>query len=383
MSKFFPFFQPIVDIPSGKIVGYEALARTKDEKNGEVISCGPMFSDANVRKDFLLDLDRTVRQQAIETIAAMPSDTFITLNISPEWIDLLDAQQDVPTIKMIKESGVDPRRIIIEITEKHGDVTKLQRLVSLYRAEGMRIAIDDFGAGFSEIGRLIALEPDIIKLDMRFFKSAVEGGIADDALRAVAFMAERIGCEILCEGVETEKEFDFAIDCGATLIQGFLFHPAVMHFVEPVETRNQVSVLRSHFLEGKILEEQLHCQRYAGTREKAHLIKQAWGENNRFDLKLLPSITENIVRFYVCGKNGEQLSPNYDYGRQNWLIDESYMGLNWSSRPYLYQMLAVANINPTREVISRPYRDRTSRELLQSIGLKLNESSILIVDYIA
>jgi EAL domain-containing protein (putative c-di-GMP-specific phosphodiesterase class I) len=383
MSKFFPYFQPIVDIPSGKIVGYEALARTRDEKSGEVISCGPMFSDANVQKDFLLDIDRTVRQLAIEAIAAMPSDTFITLNISPEWIDLLDAQQDVPTIKMIKESGVDPRRIIIEITEKHGDVTKLQRLVSLYRAEGMRIAIDDFGAGFSEIGRLIALEPDIIKLDMRFFKSAIEGGIADDALRAVAFMAERIGCEILCEGVETEKEFNFAIDCGATLIQGFLFHPAVEHFVEPVATRNQVSVLRSHFLEGKILEEHLHCQRYAGTREKAHLIKQAWGENNRFDLQLLPSITENIVRFYVCGKSGEQLSPNYDYDSQNWLIDESYMGLNWSSRPYLYQMLAVANINPTREVISRPYRDRTSRELLQSIGLKLNESSILIVDYIA
>ncbi|MFT4775994.1 MAG: EAL domain-containing protein (putative c-di-GMP-specific phosphodiesterase class I) [Oleispira sp.] len=383
MSKFFPYFQPIVDIPSGKIVGYEALARTRDEKSGEVISCGPMFSDANVQKDFLLDIDRTVRQLAIEAIAAMPSDTFITLNISPEWIDLLDAQQDVPTIEMIKESGVDPRRIIIEITEKHGDVTQLQRLVSLYRAEGMRIAIDDFGAGFSEIGRLIALEPDIIKLDMRFFKSAIEGGIADDALRAVAFMAERIGCEILCEGVETEKEFNFAIDCGATLIQGFLFHPAVEHFVEPVETRNQVSVLRSHFLKGKILEEQLHCQRYAGTRGKAHLIKQAWGENNRFDLQLLPTIAENVVRFYVCGKNGEQLSPNYDYGNQNWHIDESYMGLNWSSRPHLYQMLAVANINPTREVTSRPYRDRTSRELLQSIGLKLNESSILIVDYIA
>jgi EAL domain-containing protein (putative c-di-GMP-specific phosphodiesterase class I) len=69
--------------------------------------------------------DANVRQQAIEAIAAMPSDTFITLNISPEWIDLLDAQQDVPTIKMIKESGVDPKRIIIEITEKHGDVTQL------------------------------------------------------------------------------------------------------------------------------------------------------------------------------------------------------------------------------------------------------------------
>jgi EAL domain-containing protein (putative c-di-GMP-specific phosphodiesterase class I) len=77
MNKFFPYFQPIVDIPSGETVGYEALARTRDEKSGEVISCGPMVSDANVQ------------QQAIEAIATMPSDTFITLNISPEWIDLL------------------------------------------------------------------------------------------------------------------------------------------------------------------------------------------------------------------------------------------------------------------------------------------------------
>ncbi|MFT6903481.1 MAG: EAL domain-containing protein (putative c-di-GMP-specific phosphodiesterase class I) [Oleiphilaceae bacterium] len=251
MTIFFPHFQPIVDIPTGCISGYQALARQKLD-SGEIISCGPYFANPETNKSFLLNIDRTVRRQAISAISNMPDNTFLTLNISPEWIGKLSLADEIPTIEMIKEFDVDPSRIIIEITETDGDLASLLRLVNIYRSHGMRIAIDDFGAGYSELGRLIALEPDLIKLDMRFFKSAVEGGIAHDAVRAIGFMAERIGCDIICEGVENEKEFNFAVECGAKMIQGFLFYKATPEFIEPEDPKRLIRKLQKDFLDEKI-----------------------------------------------------------------------------------------------------------------------------------
>ena len=66
-------------------------------------------------------------------------------------------------------------RVVIEITETHGELSRLQRLVEQYHAVGLRVAIDDFGAGNSQLDRIIALAPDMIKLDMRLFKMAAKG----------------------------------------------------------------------------------------------------------------------------------------------------------------------------------------------------------------
>lgn len=381
MNEFLPHFQPIVDIPSGLIKGYEALARQRLD-SGQVASCGPYFADPNIDKAFLLEMDRTVRRKAIASFRHIPDDTFLTLNISPEWIDLLACDKSIPTLEMIKEFDVDPKRIIIEITETAGDLDAIERLVNLYRKHGMRIAIDDFGAGYSELGRLIALEPDLIKLDMRFFKSAVEGGIAHDAVRAIGFMAERIGSDILCEGVETEDEFNFAVDCGATLIQGFLFHKPSEGFIPPENSKSLVKQHLKSFLETKVQQEREHIYYYQEILKHAYKIKNFILDTNRPELKQLPRVPESIIRFYICRHDGEQLSPNYDYYQNSWHEDPNSLGLNWSGRPYLHQVLALGDLVSRTEITTRPYRDRLTRELFQTLGLKLDDERILLVDYL-
>lgn len=378
MTHFMPHFQPIIDIPSGRIRGYEALARER-QSNGRFVSCGRYFADTTTDKEFLLALDRHVRRLAIQAVSKMPEDTFLTLNISPEWIDLLSLGDTSPTVEMLKEYKVDPRRVIIEITETAGDLKAIQHLVRLYRAAGMRIAIDDFGAGYSELGRLVALEPDILKIDMRFFKSAVAGGIAQDAVKAIGFMAERIGCDIICEGVENEQEFNFAVDCGATLIQGFLFYQAMPEFMPPDASKTLVSKLLTDYREHKIDVEKNNMAHYRTIFQHACHVRDMW--LLQVEAESLPAVPKGFIRFYICNFEGVQLTPNYNYDQGEWRRDPRTIGMNWSGRPFLHQVLALENLVDRTEFTTRPYRDRISRKLFKTIGLKIPKDRILFVDY--
>jgi EAL domain-containing protein (putative c-di-GMP-specific phosphodiesterase class I) len=106
-------------------------------------------------------------------------------------------------------------------------------VVARYREAGARIAIDDFGAGYSQLDRVLALQPDILKLDMRLFQAAALGGPSSDVVKALAQMAEKTGCWIIAEGVETEAQLNFALECGSRYVQGFLFARAQEAFYPP------------------------------------------------------------------------------------------------------------------------------------------------------
>src|SRR5690606_5684767 len=220
-----PCFQPIIDLVTGEIGGYEALARYRDEA-GELRSAGALFHSPDFDRNALLQIDRHIRRSALEHFALHQDAGYVTINISPEWVERLKGDAS-PTIAMIDAAGIDPKRVVVEITEGQGELSQIQRVVAGYHRAGIRVAIDDFGAGASQLDRIEALKPDIIKLDMQLFKKASRGGLAADVTLAATRIAERIGCDIVCEGVETEEELHFGIECGARYIQGYIFHPAL------------------------------------------------------------------------------------------------------------------------------------------------------------
>ena len=246
-KQLFPYFQPIVGAASGTIIGYEALARQYDDF-GRVISAGALFSSPDIPADQLIAWDRMVRRQALEQFSRSNFNGYLTINISAAWIDHLADFNSLPTLLMLEEFNVDRSRIIIEITESKGDLDKLVEIARVYRRHGLKIAIDDFGAGFSQLERVMAIQPDIIKLDMQLFQSAAKGGIASDVVHLISRLAKRTGCRIVCEGVETDDDFHFGLNCGAQYMQGYLFSPATAEFKEPMHYEKQISVLRKTFL---------------------------------------------------------------------------------------------------------------------------------------
>ncbi len=377
-------YQPIVELSSGQIAGYEALARRKD-KDGRFISAGLVFCDRDIPREDKLLLDRHLRKMALDHIKDSAETGFITLNISPDWIDGLNDESPIPTLEMVEKSGVDPNRIIVEITEHGGNLENLKRLTKAYQDAGLKVAIDDFGAGASQIDRVIELEPDFIKLDMGLFKAALLGGYAADIVLSIVSMAQRAGCKIICEGVESEEEFYFAIECGADYIQGWLFDPALPQWLSCDSYRKHVDFMKAGYLQQKshLLEVSArHNQEVAQTL--LQLSKRLDSEN------ALVSIVENlpireakrlgVLQFFLCDPAGNQISDNVVVGDESLQLKDCYRGYNWAHRPYFPLLSAMNRLQRDHIVVSDSYRDFGSGQLCKTHGVFLSKNRVLLID---
>lgn len=109
-------FQPFIDTATGRIAGVEALGRLR-QADGQLRSVGPLFSDPRSPAVALRRLDRQIRDNALSRLHEAPEDWFLSLNISPRWITRLRPGQTLPSLMQLQAHGVDPRRIVFEITE--------------------------------------------------------------------------------------------------------------------------------------------------------------------------------------------------------------------------------------------------------------------------
>ena len=203
-------YQPIVSLRTGQVVGYEALARFG---SGQRSPLG--FFSAADELGRRTELEAHLLQLALT--AVMPSGCFLAVNICPVLLT-----SDAIWSLLRAHGRLDG--IVIELTE-HSPVDHLpplRRRVDQLRERGARIALDDVGAGWSGLAQMAALRPDIVKLD----KSLVKG-LADDEVKLalaelMAGFVDRIGSQLLAEGVEQPRELDALSELGMDLAQGWL-----------------------------------------------------------------------------------------------------------------------------------------------------------------
>ncbi|MFJ2366628.1 EAL domain-containing protein [Pseudomonas sp. NPDC087697] len=372
-------FQPFIDTATGRIAGVEALGRLR-QADGQLTSVGPLFADQRTPAAALRRLDRQIRDDALSRLHEAPADWFLSLNMSPRWISRLRADQALPSLKQLNRHAVDPRRIVFEITELGGDSQRLIDVVTRYRQAGARIAIDDFGAGYSQLDRVLALQPDILKLDMRLFQAAARGGPSSDVVKALAQMAEKTGCWIIAEGVETEAQLNFALECGSRYVQGFLFARAQVDFFATDAFVERFAQLRERYVQQKLAERgRLMVMR----QQLGELmgILQAWAQAQA-PISQLPQLDAFpwLLRFYQCDRHGTQLTPNLEWRTGSWEADNSYLGHNWSWRPYFYHLLA-EGWDERRLTLSNTYRDATSNQYCLTAGQFFdNGQRLLLID---
>lgn len=374
-----PFFQPLIDTATGRIAGYEALARLRLD-DGSIVSAGPLFTDPGVDPQDLLELDRSIRRMALAAFRDNP-EGFISINISPLWVSQLEPGKPLPSLQLLEEIGLPPEQVVFEITELQGDIHDLRDAVRRYREAGIRIAIDDFGAGYSMLDRVLALEPDILKLDIQLFRQAASGnGNSGDFVKALALMAEKSGCWIIAEGVETEQELHFALECGARYVQGYLFaHPAES-FLPADAVKAQFSRMRDEYALAK-LAERAKLLELRKTLSLLFAELRQWLANGGKTADLpSPKAYPWLLRCFLCDAHGTQISPNYEWSDNSWQADPRYLDHNWSWRPYFYQILAEAG-QDSRVILSNRYRDATSNQYCITSGLFIDDSRhLLLVD---
>ncbi|PWB33186.1 diguanylate phosphodiesterase [Pseudomonas sp. SDI] len=372
-------FQPFIDTATGRIAGVEALGRLH-QVSGELRSVGPLFANPQIPSTALRRLDRLIREDALSRFHEAPADWFLSLNISPRWISDLSHDQPLPSLIQLRQQGVPAHRVVFEITETGGDPVRLSEVGSRYRQAGARIAIDDFGAGYSQLDRVLALQPDILKLDMRLFQAAARGGPSSEVVKALAQMAEKTGCWIIAEGVESAVELNFALECGARYLQGHLFAPAAPTFFAADAFVKRFDQLRQGYVRSKLAERgRLMALRQDLTELMRQL--QAWALA-KAPLEALPALERYpwMLRFFLCDRHGTQLTPNLEWREQRWQVDNRYQGHNWSWRPYFYHLLA-EGWDERRLILSSTYRDATSNQYCLTAGQFFDEGQrLLLID---
>ncbi|MFD1383764.1 EAL domain-containing protein [Rhodanobacter aciditrophus] len=374
-----PYFQPIVEVSTGCITAFEALARYEDDE-ANVSSAAYLFGDTSISLKDRREIDQYVRAQAITKASLLPDGTRLTLNISPELIEYDQDRPIIHTIEMIERSSLKPNQVVIELLETKGQVSDLKKLVSVYRDAGMRIAVDDFGSGFSHFDRAIALEPDVIKLDMKLLKLASVGGLlAGSAVKSIVDFCTKSGAVIVVEGVETEDEFFFGLSCGAHYMQGFLFSPAQKEFLSKDTFQTQISALRKRFFKHMQEESIRSSERYNALitilDEVTLLDLETMAGQQTMEAKL--SSIEGVLRYFIADSEGYQECPNYVLNNEGRFVDEQtqWKAVNWSWRPYFCQASC-----SQRAIVSDEYLDIHSGKHCKTAAVRLKNGSVLLVD---
>jgi diguanylate cyclase (GGDEF)-like protein len=214
-------YQPVVNLASNEISGFEALIRWNHPTKGMISPAA--FIPLAEEIGFIVPLGEWVIRQACSTAARWPDNLHIAVNISAVQFRNPGLMQVI--IGALAASNLDPSRLEIEITETvllHNKEATLAVLHQL-RALGIRIAMDDFGTGYSSLTYLQSFPFDKIKIDRSFVKDITENSGSLNIVRAVAALANGMGMTATAEGVETREQLDRIASEGCTEMQGFLF----------------------------------------------------------------------------------------------------------------------------------------------------------------
>lgn len=218
-------FQPIVDTVSRQIFSYEALIRGKENESAYQVL-------QQVSASHLHFFDERIRIEAIALAARLGINCHLNLNFLPQ--SLYSSETAISsTLDAARRYRLPWENIILEVSEAEviGDHARFAELVNEYRAMGMKVAIDDFGAGYSGLSLLADFQPDQVKLDMKLVHGIESHGPRQAIVRAIEQVCRDLGIDLVAEGVERMEEYLWLSKEGIRFFQGYLFaRPAFQCF---------------------------------------------------------------------------------------------------------------------------------------------------------
>ena len=219
-----PYYQPLVDLATGSITGFEALVRWPHPERGMISPAD--FIPIAEETGLIHALGALMLRRACTDAASWPDEARVAVNLSPLQFrggSLLQMVMDA-----LKQSGLPARRLELEITETLLLEKSSQVLATLHalRALGVRISMDDFGTGYSSLSYLRSFPFDKIKIDQSFVRDLAANRDAQAIVRSIVSLGRGLGVTITAEGVETEAELNCLRAEGCHEAQGFLFSRA-------------------------------------------------------------------------------------------------------------------------------------------------------------
>ncbi len=212
-------YQPIANLSTGAIDAWEALARGPRDS---------LFHAPSALFDFaeevgqIFHLERACREAAIRGLGGLGPEQKLFLNIHPRTLVSPDFSPG-ETLGLLEKHGMSPRQVVFEITERHcvKDFTLFHRTLEHYRGQGYQVAVDDVGTGYSGLWSIAEIRPDYLKIDMSLVRNIDTNPIKRALLETFVTFADKIGCRLIAEGVETPGELSTLMHLGVHYGQGY------------------------------------------------------------------------------------------------------------------------------------------------------------------
>ena len=236
------FYQPLIDLKSGEVAGFEALARWHHDDRGEISPAE--FIPVAEESGLILTLGRWAMDRAATTLAEWDHEVgealpfYVGVNLSAIQV----ARDDIAAVvqSALKSSGLDGNRLTLELTESSivQDPVRAQRVFEALKALDATVAMDDFGTGYSSLAYLQRLPIDVLKIDRSFVTGMMVDPDSVAIVRAVLSLAEALGMSTTAEGVETVELATTLATLGCASGQGY-------YFARPLETGAALDYWRS------------------------------------------------------------------------------------------------------------------------------------------
>jgi len=362
-------FQPVFSLSHMRAVGYEGLLRAHDAFDRPV-SPLDVFGQAS-RVGEALQIDRLAQALHLENFKMLGAQTeWLFLNVHPGA--LTEPYHAAALLANLKRLHIEPRRVVLEVLEQSAeDIERLAQAVQQFRDQGFLIALDDFGAGHTNIERIWQLDPDIVKLDRGMLSHAghnVHAPLSERTIKqrrnmeavlsGIVSLLHEAGKLVLIEGVETEHEAQLALASGADFVQGFFFarpHPGL---ADGVHAQTIISELTERYrLQTEARERRIatRLQPYVRAFERAAERIAAGEPLDEVCWNFLA--LDNAARCFLLDPNGRQSGRNVVLRADRAAHEARFLplvdaqGANWLRRPYFRAALG----DPERVHVTKPY----------------------------
>lgn len=387
-----PFFQPIVDLDTLNVYGYEQLGRV--HSNGEYSSLGPLFQSVAAGGEQILaealSADLELQMQGMLRFRD-EGEGMLFININPRLLEFQLARkafqvESFPLVRIARACGVEPSRIVLEITEEEfaADRVALGPIVQALKEYGFLLAVDDLGAKMSGLSRLALLEPDIIKVDLEFMRRSRSHGGFRKLLTAIAFIADRLGATLLFEGIEQEEELMGALQMGGRLVQGYFFSKPEIDFGGVGVYQEQLRPVLDRYTQYRIAElvnaEQMLDQSLQGLVDFIDGLQIGGNDEVNDQLQRVLGHAPPLARqMTIFDSSGNQISSSFVRVDGGWNKDNGpRRNISW--RAFFQKTLASYRSRGRRYNVSEPYQESRSGDLCAMIALVISDDHVLLVE---
>ncbi|QCU90224.1 EAL domain-containing protein [Thiomicrorhabdus sediminis] len=361
-KQLFSAFQPIYSFPNQACIGVEALIRGVNKSTQEPLNV----------YDCLQAPEGLSKTEFIRAINSLHLQNWNDLKTDDIWIfinldfDSVDKMEDLCLDTIVKKLKVNGRHIVVEVVENEIKDEKLfEELIYRIRKMGCMIALDDFGAGHSNVDRIWKAQPDIVKLDRQVLLEASKSVRSQSILRNLTRLIQQSGSIALLEGIETKEQALLAMDVGVDLVQGFYFAKPEFSFEHVTQGERRLVDITNHYpayLDERQFVETIQRKGYEALFEPLYqLSNEAHLEQEMLQI----SNMSFVKRFFILDEEGYQVSEEYALDNadvENTVLKQG-KGLCWKNRRYFVKAME----NTSRIWVSSPYRSLIDVELCLTV----------------